>query len=153
MVAGSLTALLFWGTNIAKSHERFDGVSWSPVHSIFGATSAGAYHSGWNGWAWGFRGHLSPILASGGYKGRMSAVLQTASHATGNIMSNQITTSVPGMPLWALCIGSGLVAATAEGLELGGVDDNLSLPILSGFGMWAMLFAWGRAASLWAGAA
>lgn len=47
------------------------------------------------------------------------------------------------IPLPILCIGSGLVAGIAEGLELGGVDDNLSLPILSAVGIHALLVTWG----------
>lgn len=46
------------------------------------------------------------------------------------------------IPLSLLCIGSGIVAGVAEGLELGGVDDNLSLPILSAIGIKAVVWAW-----------
>jgi dolichol kinase len=49
---------------------------------------------------------------------------------------------VNAIPTWILCIGSGLVGGIAEGLELGGVDDNLSLPILSALGIRGVVWAW-----------
>lgn len=46
------------------------------------------------------------------------------------------------IPLPLLCIGGGIVGGVAEALELGGVDDNLSLPILSALGIKAVVWAW-----------
>lgn len=46
------------------------------------------------------------------------------------------------IPLSLLCIGSGIVGGVAEALELGGVDDNLSLPILSALGIKAVVWTW-----------
>jgi len=51
---------------------------------------------------------------------------------------------VPSMPLWLLSLSTGLVAAVAESLELGGLDDNLTLPLLSAAGLTGVLYAWGR---------
>lgn len=46
------------------------------------------------------------------------------------------------IPLPLLCIGSGIVGGVAEALELGGVDDNLSLPILCALGIKAVVWTW-----------
>ncbi|CAO1638331.1 unnamed protein product [Sympodiomycopsis kandeliae] len=146
IVAGSCTAYLFWGTDIALKAERFDGVSWNKDHAVFGATAPGIYNSGWIDWSWGFRGKTPSPLADNAHHGSLNAAWDKASRAASQLAQTVKPTPVPGMPLPLLCIGSGLVAAIAEGLELGGVDDNLSLPILSGFGIWAWLFVWGHAA-------
>ena len=150
IVSGALTSYFFWCTSIAARGERPNGISWSGsglAHpAIFGtARASGITGTGWQGWSSGFAGQsgsgLEPNLFSAPY-------LTPDSVASGKLGSDAIR-DVPGMPWWLLTIGSGLVAAIAEGLELGGVDDNLSLPILSATGIWAMLYAWGRAASSW----
>lgn len=152
IIAGSLTAYLFWGTSIAKSAERFDGNSWNSKYAVLGATAPGPLNSGWTGWTWGFRGHLPNDLAENAHSGRLNAAWNAAARAASSIAESASSTQhAPPMPLPLLCLGSGLVAAVAEGLELGGVDDNLSLPILSGFGIIAWLFVWGRLAVMWVG--
>ncbi|CAO1616414.1 unnamed protein product [Parajaminaea phylloscopi] len=149
-LAAGAVACLFWGTNIAKSAERFDGLSWNPAHAVLGATAPGWQNSGWSGLRWGFRGHLPQEIADSARHGTLNAAWDAASRAASSIAqaasSDVPSNAAPGMPLPVLAIGSGLVAAVAEGLELGGLDDNLSLPILSGFGIWAWLFAWGKLA-------
>lgn len=50
----------------------------------------------------------------------------------------------PALSLPVLCIGSGIVGGIAEALELGGVDDNLSLPILSALGIKGVALLWKR---------
>lgn len=151
IIAGSLTAYLFWGTDIAKNGERFDGVSWNSHGAVLGATAPGPWNSGWTGWTWGIRGHLPSDLADNAHSGRLNAAWDAASRAASRLAQGTIISQAPAMPLPLLCIGSGIVAGVAEGLELGGVDDNLSLPILSGIGIWAWLFVWGRLAVAWAG--
>lgn len=150
LIAGAGVALLFWGTNIAKSAERFDGLSWSEEQSILGTTAPGWQNSGWCGWNWGFRGRLPSDLIDSGRHGTLNAAWNAASQATSSLAhaaaADSVSASAPGMPLPVLALGAGLVAAVAEGLELGGLDDNFSLPILSGLGLWAWLFGWGKLA-------
>jgi diacylglycerol kinase (CTP) len=151
MVAGTITAYIFWGTAIASSADHPDGLSWNPHTAVLGATAPGPAQSGWSGWRWGFRGKL-PIEYYTSQSSTADAVRNAAAHISTKLTGGtQVTeTRAPGMPLPLLCLGSGIVAAVSEGLELGGVDDNLSLPILSGLGIWAWLFLWGRAATWWA---
>lgn len=155
IVSGALTSYLFWCTPIASRGERANGISWSGsgyAHpAIFGTDRvAGATGTGWEGLTVGFRGRSGAGLLPGA-SGLSAQYLGADSVAKGKLGTDAlpIHNDVPGMPWWLLCIGSGLVAAVAEGLELGGVDDNLSLPILSGTGTWAMFYAWGRLAGAW----
>lgn len=145
LIAGAGVALLFWGGGVAYRAERFDGASWNPSHAVLGATAPGWAHSGWSGWAWGFRGRAPTPLADSAKSGALNAAWDAASRVVGAAAATASGT-VPAMPLRLVAFGAGLVAAVAEGLELGGLDDNLSLPILSGFGIWAWLWAWGLAA-------
>ena len=55
------------------------------------------------------------------------------------MLASEVSNPIP-LPL--LCIGSGIVGGVAEALELGCVDDNLSLPILSALGIKAVVWAW-----------
>lgn len=51
---------------------------------------------------------------------------------------------IPAMPpilMFTLC---GLIAAMTEALELGGLDDNVAIPILFSFLLWFSLWAWGQ---------
>ncbi|KAE8225999.1 hypothetical protein CF319_g1353 [Tilletia indica] len=75
-----------------------------------------------------------------------ASTLASASTLAGASGSNVIggKAVVPSMPLWLLSISTGLVAAVAESLELGGLDDNLTLPLLSAAGVTGVLYAWGR---------
>ncbi|GAC95993.1 hypothetical protein PHSY_003571 [Pseudozyma hubeiensis SY62] len=155
IVSGALTSYLFWGTSIASSNVRPNGISWSGsgyAHpAIFGTDRvAGATGTGWQGLSIGLRGQSGTGLLPGA-SGLSAQYLGADSIAKGKLGTDAlpIHKDVPGMPIWLLTIGSGVVAAVAEGLELGGVDDNLSLPILSATGIWAMFYSWGRLAGAW----
>lgn len=89
-------------------------------------------------------------LADNAKSGPLNAAWDAASRVVASAASS--VNGVPAMPLPLVALGAGLVAAVAEGLELGGLDDNLSLPILSGFGIWAWLWVWGQAAGAFVGA-
>ncbi|WFD29845.1 diacylglycerol kinase (CTP) [Malassezia sp. CBS 17886] len=123
---GTMIAYVFWGTSIGEAGERRGGRSWAPNGSAtFGVPPTGGFaHTGWDGFSKGFTLHP---------ESRLQAVF--ARHGA-------------AMPpaLWYGMVG--VLGATTEALDLGGVDDNLSLPILSAFGMWAVLWVWGR----WVGA-
>ncbi|PWY99135.1 hypothetical protein BCV70DRAFT_212499 [Testicularia cyperi] len=155
IVSGALTSYVFWCTSIASSGTRTNGISWSGsgyAHpAIFGTDRvAGATGTGWEGLAKGFRAQSGSGLLPGG-SGLAAQYLGSDSIAKGKLGTDALPLhkDVPGMPWWLLSLGSGLVAGVAEGLELGGVDDNLSLPILSAAGIWGFLYTWGRAASAW----
>lgn len=155
IISGALTSYLFWCTSIASRGVRTGGISWSGsgyAHpAIFGTDRvAGATGTGWQGLAVGFRGQSGAGLLPG-VSGLSAQYLGADSIAKGKLGTDAlpIHKDVPGMPWWLLTIGSGVIAAIAEGLELGGVDDNLSLPILSATGIWTFLYSWGRLATVW----
>ncbi|UTT88980.1 hypothetical protein NDA17_001352 [Ustilago hordei] len=155
IVSGALTSYLFWCTSIASAGIRTNGISWSGsgyAHpAIFGTDRvSGATGTGWEGFSKGFKGQSGAGLLPGAL-GLSAQYLGADSIAKGKLGTDALPLSkdVPGMPWWLLTIGSGVVAGVAEGLELGGVDDNLSLPILSATGIWAYLYSWGRLASAW----
>ncbi|KAK0555565.1 Diacylglycerol kinase [Tilletia horrida] len=107
--------------------------------SVSGAAQAAgkegsAADSGVGSWLWG----KASSVASG-----TASTLASASNLAGSI-STPGGKVVPSMPLWLLSVSTGLVAAVAESLELGGLDDNLTLPLLSAAGLTGVLYAWGK---------
>ena len=155
IISGALTSYLFWCTSIASAGVRTNGISWSGsgyAHpAIFGTDRvAGATGTGWEGLSVGFRAQSEAGLLPGA-SGLSAQYLGADSIAKGKLGTDALPlhNDVPGMPWWLLTLGSGIVAGVAEGLELGGVDDNLSLPILSATGIWTFLYSWGRIATAW----
>ncbi len=149
IVGGGLTTFAFWGTSVALRGERADGLSWCADRpAIFGTANApGLLHTGWTGLRHGIAGRTwwTAAASTNGATAYLSKAAEAVSNAAGSA-STAITynSSAPSMPLWLLCIGSGLVAGVSESLEVGGLDDNLTLPIFSSVGIWAMLWSWGR---------
>lgn len=155
VVSGALTSYVFWCTSIASRGMRTNGISWSGsgyAHpAIFGTDrAAGATGTGWQGLSRGFVAQSGAGLLPGA-SGLSAQYLGVDSIAKSKLGTDALPLhkDVPGMPWWLLALGSGVVAAVAEGLELGGVDDNLSLPILSATGIWTFLYSWGRLAGAW----
>lgn len=155
VVSGALTSYFFWCTSIASSGVRTNGISWSGsgyAHpAIFGTDRVtGVTGTGWTGLSSGFKGQSGTGLLSGA-SGLSAQYLGADSIAKSKLGTDALPLhkDVPGMPWWLLTTGSGLIAGIAEGLELGGVDDNLSLPILSATGIWGFLYGWGRLAGAW----
>lgn len=148
IVAGTLTAAVFWASPIASIGMRAEGLSIahdpsaSVRYAVLGTSAApGATGTGWSGWQWGFRPSAPEhFLAYARPAGRLGELVKkTFAHGT--------SSGIMALPLPLLCLASGIVAGVAEGLELGGVDDNLSLPILSAMGIHATLVSWGWFAS------
>jgi diacylglycerol kinase (CTP) len=48
-----------------------------------------------------------------------------------------------GLALGVMSVWSGLVAATSEAMDVFGWDDNLTIPVLSGVGIWGFLKVFG----------
>ena len=122
---GSLIAYLFWGAGIAKAGERASGLSWEPAsNAMFGtALMPDALRTGWRGFARGF------AVTDSNFAERLR---------------NLTRPRIPAMPpilMFTLC---GLIAAMTEALELGGLDDNVAIPILFSFLLWFSLWAWGQ---------
>ncbi|PWN52554.1 hypothetical protein IE53DRAFT_384997 [Violaceomyces palustris] len=149
IVSGSLTAYLFWGTSIAQSGQRFQGLSWSQgpdSQATFGNACLFDPASSTTGWKGFGRGLVPPSPFHNPSSDPLASSLASGQGLARSCAENA---RIPSMPLWLLMIGTGLVAGFAEGMELGGLDDNLSLPILSAIGIWLMLWVWGKGASLW----
>jgi diacylglycerol kinase (CTP) len=142
-VVASLTAAAFWATPIAQMGMRPEGLS---IHNEYGraafgtSTMSGFLGNGWTGFKWGFRPSHPDSWAT---TAEPSQLLHKVTESFKKAAGSGLRGNSKAIPLPLLCIGSGLVAAVAEGLELGGVDDNLSLPILSSIGMHALIVSWG----------
>ncbi|PWN42484.1 hypothetical protein IE81DRAFT_366599 [Ceraceosorus guamensis] len=172
VLVGTTAAFVFWGTPIAQIGERAAGASWIASYARFGAPQThGHLSSGWSGVKYGFRAVPPPsnfVQARGAQAVR--AVKQQAAKGLGSWFSTSSPAvpsisdptpvlsaftraaaapagAPPSLPLPIFCISSGLVAGIVEALELGGVDDNLSLPVGSSLGMLLVLWSWGRVAT------
>ncbi|UZJ52632.1 hypothetical protein CBS101457_001952 [Exobasidium rhododendri] len=148
IVVASMTAGLFWATPIAEIGKRAGGLSTRDDFGrpVFGTSRApGPFGSGWSGLEKGFRSGYSDNHSATGARRVLDSIAESVKVAT----DAAFTTSSQGrsIPLVGLCLASGVVAAVAEGLELGGVDDNLSLPILTSIGIQSILVIWGWIAS------
>lgn len=123
-IMGSFVAYLFWGTSIAQHGERPSGLSWTPGgHARFGTSlMPDELRTGWRGFSRGF------ASADANLGERMKGLLQP---------------QAPAIPPMAMYISCGLIAGVTEALEMGGLDDNISIPILSAFLIWMMLWVWG----------
>ncbi|WFD44737.1 diacylglycerol kinase (CTP) [Malassezia psittaci] len=123
-VMGALTTYLFWGTSIAIRGERASGLSWTQNGAAtFGTKLApGFLHSGWTGFATGFQSQTNTTLWE---------------------KTQAVSEGRAAMPAWLLYAASGLIAGVTESLDLGGCDDNLFIPLLSGLGLWMTFWVWG----------
>jgi len=123
-IVGTFIAYLFWGTGIAKRSERASGVSWMPGgYATFGTPlMPDSFRTGWHGFAHGL------AASDPGFSERLRTMTQTRA---------------PAIPPIVMYLSCGLLAAFTEALEIGGMDDNVAIPILSGFLIWFMLWLWG----------
>jgi diacylglycerol kinase (CTP) len=104
---------------------------------------------------------LVGIVTAAGFWGSLAPyVRQTAHDNAGSFMFTGILTlpsiiqqslslsdaqsSIMGGPALAvMSIWTGFVASASEVVDIFGLDDNLTIPVLSGFGMWAFLKVFG----------
>lgn len=124
-VMGALVAYLFWGTGIAREAERASGLSWEP-HGVatFGTPRMpDPMRTGWRGFAHGFAARDASFSAQ---------------------VKDKLLSHAPAVPPLFMYIGCGFLAGFAEAVEVGGLDDNISIPIISGFMIWGLLYVWGR---------
>ncbi|KAJ6632214.1 hypothetical protein B0H10DRAFT_2206607 [Mycena sp. CBHHK59/15] len=122
---GALVALVFWGS---VAGTRVSAPMPPP-----------AFAEGWvPSWVQGWVGHV------------WDAVGGSASGVGGSEMTESQTTperygvrGAGGLLVLAVC--AGLVSGVAEALDLGGLDDNLTLPIISGGALMLFFRVWGWA--------
>ena len=91
-------------------------------------------------------GHYTwPVGNGKSLAGTLAAIL-TATVSTWVLYSFVLTDTLPeGMPLWVACVVFGLIAGFAEGVNLLGIDDNLTMPVITSlliltfFNTWPLL--------------
>ncbi|KAL5340148.1 hypothetical protein BJX70DRAFT_362297 [Aspergillus crustosus] len=78
------------------------------------------------------------------FTGRLNLIPDSAKHLIGWTTSPDSTTVITGpLALGVMSVVSGLVAAGSEFIDLFGWDDNLTIPVLSGIGLWGFLKIFG----------
>ncbi|KAJ6530263.1 hypothetical protein B0H19DRAFT_1273920 [Mycena capillaripes] len=151
--AGALVALVFWwgvagvgGTGVAEMRAVAEGAPGAKgYHSQY--SIAGQYLRSEDG-AWARRWVPEGLI--GGVASPSSSSLPTAQTAQTAQTHGHATTparfGVGGiMGLVALVVCAGVVSGVAEALDLGGLDDNLTLPIISGGALMLFFRVWGWA--------
>ncbi|KAJ5888577.1 hypothetical protein N7495_008618 [Penicillium taxi] len=78
------------------------------------------------------------------FTGRLNLLPNFIRGLLGWQISDSSSTTITGpLALGVLSVVSGVVAAGSEFIDLWGWDDNLTIPILSGFGLWGFLKVFG----------
>lgn len=97
--------------------------------------------------AWGFWGWLVPTIGpmpgdEEGFMFRGTLGLPRAAAAALGLGREEVTVS-GGVALGLMSLWSGFAAAASEVVDVFGWDDNLTIPVLSGFGIWGFLKVFG----------
>ncbi|CAH7670208.1 hypothetical protein PPACK8108_LOCUS4919 [Phakopsora pachyrhizi] len=136
LTTGSLTAYAFWSTFVGMGEPYPNGYSWRLVRVLSSiprrrsnVRSSGLEHES--------------IIGSGGNGGSLGGLVGVGSRSV-RILSwveERIRLSTPDstLGLVPLSLGCGLISAIAEALNVWGLDDNLILPVLSGWGIWGFM--------------
>ncbi|KAK0651657.1 hypothetical protein B0T16DRAFT_323210 [Cercophora newfieldiana] len=140
------TLLLSWCDTAASTFGRLYGRYTPRIRrgkSLAGSLAAFLVGVGTAAWFWGW---LAPT--KGPFPGDEAFMFTGSLHlpqrlaeAVG-LTAAQATVS-GGVALAIMSIWSGLVAATSEVIDLFGWDDNLTIPALSGLGIWGFLKVFG----------
>lgn len=96
--------------------------------------------------AWGFWGWLAPTIGPmPGDEGFMFTGALTLPHSLADAvgLNDAQATISGGAALAVMSAWSGLAAATSEVVDIFGLDDNLTIPVLSGLGIWGFLKIFG----------
>jgi diacylglycerol kinase (CTP) len=103
--------------------------------------------------AWGFWGWLAPTIGPMPgdegfmFKGTLSLSLPRAAAAALGLGDGQgqavVATVSGGVALGLVSLWSGFAAAASEVVDVFGWDDNLTIPVLSAFGIWGFLKVFG----------
>ncbi|KAH9811211.1 hypothetical protein DFH28DRAFT_1032862 [Melampsora americana] len=113
-LTGTVTSSLFWSSWASKGVvDALKGYSWAKIVSQSTNSSV--------------RGSVLDYLLS---------------HQPAKL-AGQLASPKSNMSLLGLSIGCGLVGAVAEAVEVFGLDDNLIVPVLSGWGIWGMMTVFG----------
>ena len=140
------TLLLSWCDTAASTFGRLYG-RYTPRlrrgKSLAGSSAAFLVGVGTAAWFWGW---LAP--SSGPFPGDETFMFTGALHLPVSIakaigLTPAQATISGGLALGVVSLWSGFVAAASEVVDLFGWDDNLTIPVLSGLGIWGFLKVFG----------
>ncbi|OTB04903.1 hypothetical protein M426DRAFT_73228 [Hypoxylon sp. CI-4A] len=140
--------LLSWCDTAASTFGRLYG-RYTPRlrrgKSLAGSTAAFLVGVATAGWFWGYLApRTGPFPGDDTHPFMFQGVLRLPEIAT-NVLGLSESEGVIGGPiaLGLLSLWSGLAAAGSEVIDLFGWDDNLTIPVLSGIGIWGFLKIFG----------
>lgn len=139
--------LLSWCDTAASTFGRMYG-RYTPRlrrgKSLAGSTAAFLVGVATAAWFWGsFSQRIGPMPGDENFmfKGTLSLPSSVVSYLG---WDESAKTSISGaLALGVVSLWSGLVASASEVVDIFGWDDNLTIPILSGLGIWAFLKVFG----------
>lgn len=140
------TLLLSWCDTAASTFGRLYGRYTPRIRrgkSLAGSLAAFFVGVGTAAWFWGW---LAP--GSGPFPGdetfMFTGALRLPEKVAGLIgLTPAQATIKGGLALGVMSLWSGFVAAASEVVDLFGWDDNLTIPVLSGLGIWGFLKVFG----------
>ncbi|KAK3941721.1 hypothetical protein QBC46DRAFT_91547 [Diplogelasinospora grovesii] len=140
------TLLLSWCDTAASTFGRLYGRYTPRIRrgkSLAGSLAAFLVGVGTAAWFWGWL-----VPANGPFPGDETFMFtgslrlpQAIADAVGLDQARTVVSG--GLALGILSVWSGLVAASSEVVDLFGWDDNLTIPVLSGLGIWGFLKVFG----------
>jgi len=102
--------------------------------------------TGWLFWGWWAPACSARVVNEGvdafAFRG-MLGLPQVARDALG--WSAEKATISGGWALGVMSIVAGVIASASEAVDLWGLDDNVTIPVLAGMGLWAFLKVFGQA--------
>lgn len=102
--------------------------------------------TGWLFWGWWAPACSGRVVNEGvdafAFNG-MLGLPQVAREALG--WSTEKATITGGMALGVMSVVAGVIASASEAVDLWGLDDNVTIPVLAGMGLWAFLKVFGQA--------
>ncbi|KAK3344330.1 hypothetical protein B0T25DRAFT_323542 [Lasiosphaeria hispida] len=140
------TLLLSWCDTAASTFGRLYGRYTPRIRrgkSLAGSLAAFLVGVGTAAWFWGW---LVPTM--GPFPGDEAFMFQGSLHLPASLsdamgLTQAQATISGGLALAVMSLWSGLVASTSEVVDLFGWDDNLTIPALSGLGIWGFLKIFG----------
>ncbi len=140
------TLLLSWCDTAASTFGRLYGRYTPRIRrgkSLAGSFAAFLVGVGTAAWFWGWLApNKGPFPGDEAFMFTGSLHLPQSLSESLGLTTAQATVS-GGLALGIVSIWSGLVAAASEVVDLFGWDDNLTIPILSGLGIWGFLRVFG----------
>ncbi len=136
--------LLSWCDTAASTFGRLYGRYTPRIRrgkSLAGSAAAFAVGVAASAWFWGW---LVPTLGPKPGDDQFMFTGQLAlTEPVATALGSEAVTISGALALGIISVWSGFVAAASEVVDIFGLDDNLTIPVLSGFGIWAFLKIFG----------